>query len=234
MDNVNANADKMYYSHELAPPLIRPSVIKKQPLVSNKTVSDHSQTSNFGDSVQTAIPKSAPALHTSPLHTKDPPHLGRTTNVGFPSPSERPADHSTSVPQQGNPISTSVAKLVGTCWHGPLHIAAQKGYGRIVQLLLKHTADWIKTDSDGRTPLYYAINSGFEGIVATLIQHGARIDQADNQERNALHWAVAVRGEGYDDDGMTPLHAAVDAGFEVGVAILLQHGADLNYKARKN
>lgn len=34
--------------------------------------------------------------------------------------------------------------------------------------------------------------------------------------------------EGRDLNGKTPLHTAVDIGFEAGVRILLEHGADLN------
>lgn len=243
-------------SHELPTPSIGSSATQEHNPGTNTAVSDSSQSSSFGDSVQTATPMSAPALHASTAHPKDPPQLGRTSNIRLPSPSARPGGQSTGVPQQNTPVSSvelrnPTAERGGTSWHGPLHIAAQRGHGPIVHLLLKHTVDCNELDSDGRTPLYYAIKGGFEGIVTTLTQHGARIDQVDNQKRNALHWAVAERREGplrlllehckqnqslinsYDIDGMTPLHAAVDAGFEAGVDLLLQHGADLDYKARK-
>lgn len=137
-------------------------------------------------------------------------------------------------------------------WQGPLHIAAQKGHDQIVRLLLQHAMDCNERDSDGLTPLFYAIRGGFEGIATALLDSGARIDLVDEQQRNAVHLAVAERRAGllkllldrsdgkqglidsYDVAGMTPLHTAIDMGFEAGVQLLLQFGANLNYRARKN
>ncbi|KAK0625505.1 ankyrin repeat-containing domain protein [Bombardia bombarda] len=139
-------------------------------------------------------------------------------------------------------------------WLGPLHMAAQKGHDRIVRVLLQHDSDRMdcnERDSDGLTPLYYAITGGYEGIVALLVEHGARIDEVDSKQRNALHWAVLEQREGllkllldhcggnqalincYDDAGMTPLHTAIDTGFEAGVRLLLQYGGNPLFKARK-
>lgn len=40
--------------------------------------------------------------------------------------------------------------------------------------------------------------------------------------------------DGYNDEGKTPLHIAVDIEFEAGVQLLLQFGANVHYRARKS
>ena len=137
-------------------------------------------------------------------------------------------------------------------WLSPLHIAAQKGHDRIVRVLLKHNIDCNETDSDGLTPLIHATIGGYEDVVISLLSHGVCIGKVDGQRRSALHWAVIHRREallkmllshckgkgtlvdGYDNDGRTPLHTAVDMDFESGVQILLQSGANVHYRARKS
>lgn len=139
-----------------------------------------------------------------------------------------------------------------TGWLSPLHIAAQKGHDRIARVLLQHNIDCNEKDSDGLTPLIHAIAGGYEDVVCLLLSHGACIGSLDSQRRSALHWAVIHRREtmlkvllnhcsgeqalidGYDNDGRTPLHTAVDMGFETGVQILLQFGANVHSKARKS
>ncbi|KAH8202967.1 hypothetical protein TruAng_002913 [Truncatella angustata] len=172
------------------------------------------------------------------------------------SPSDRLISHPTVAsvrtmyPSEGHSVKASSSHE--RSWQSPLHIATQKGHDRIVRVLLQHGMDCNEEDSDGLTPLYYAVKSGFEGIVASLIEHGARMDWDDGQRRSALHFAVLENREGvlkvmlehcadnpalinsYDNAGMTPLHTAVDIGFEAGVQLLLEHGANLSYKARKN
>lgn len=121
----------------------------------------------------------------------------------------------------------------------------------MIRLLLPHTTDCDERDGDGITPLFYAIKGAFEGIATALLDSGARIDLADDQQRNALHLVVVDRRAGmlglllersdgdegliesYDAAGMTPLHVAVDIGFEAGVQLLLQYGANPDYRARK-
>lgn len=39
--------------------------------------------------------------------------------------------------------------------------------------------------------------------------------------------------DAYDESGWTPLHVATESGFEAGVILLLQYGANLNFKARR-
>lgn len=145
----------------------------------------------------------------------------------------------------------------GACsseWLGALHIAAQKGHDRIVRVLLQQNMDCNEKDSDGRTPLMYAVIENHETVVSALIFHGARSNVVDNSRRSVLHLAVLYRRENvlrdlleacpgrrqeldidaYDASGKTPLHLAVEEGFELGVIILLRNGANTNVKARKS
>ncbi|KAJ8063553.1 hypothetical protein OCU04_007425 [Sclerotinia nivalis] len=140
-------------------------------------------------------------------------------------------------------------------WLSTLHIAAQNGHDRILHRLIQHNnMDCNEKDSEGRTPLMVAVIEGHENVVNSLLSCGANINEVDGERRSALHFAVLHRRErvlrvlleycsdqsgrkldidAYNDSGMTPLHMAVDRGFESGVDLLLQSGADLNFKARK-
>lgn len=141
--------------------------------------------------------------------------------------------------------------LPTTSWQSPLHIAAQKGYGDIVRLLLEHNADCNEKDSDGATPLAHAIRGGHEAAVRLLLSHGGRLDYTDGPGCSVFHCAVIHRREAllrlfvghcaadlsllnaFDVEGMTPLHRAVATNFEAGVRILLHHGASVHHRAQK-
>jgi hypothetical protein len=150
-------------------------------------------------------------------------------------------------------LPTPCSRGMNDNWHSTLHIAAQKGHDRIARLLIEQNMDCNERDSDGRTPLMYAVIENHESIVNALIWHGARSNVVDNLQRSVLHLAVLHRREnvlrdlleacpdrrqeleidGYDSSGRTPLHLAVEEGFESGVVILLRNGANMNVKARK-
>ncbi|KAG8169586.1 hypothetical protein KVR01_000331 [Diaporthe batatas] len=93
----------------------------------------------------------------------------------------------------------------GRGWLNALHIAAMRGNTMIVRCLLQQHMDPNSRDSDGLTPLMHASAGGGPSQV-----------------------------EVYDDAGRTPLHAAVDIGFEAGVAVLLGFGADPYSRAKKS
>lgn len=138
-----------------------------------------------------------------------------------------------------------------TGWMSPLHMAAQRGHNGIVRMLLRYHPLCDERDSDGVTPLMHATIGGYEDVVSSLLSHGARIDSVDCRNRTVLHWAVLHRREtllkmllaycagdhavvdAYDNAGRTVLHTAIDTGFEAGVHILLQFGANIYSRIRK-
>ena len=157
-----------------------------------------------------------------------------------------------SEPPYSEILSNQGSKTGRGGWLSALHIAAQKGHDRIARALLQHHAECNVKDSDGFTPLIYAVIGGYKDVVGVLLSHGARIEATDDQRRSALHWAVVHRREvllkvlleccartrapldGYDNNGRTALHLAVETDFEAGVRLLLQFGANIHHKARKS
>jgi ankyrin repeat protein len=99
----------------------------------------------------------------------------------------------------------------------------------------------------------HAVAGGFEDVLQTLLAHGARVADIDRAGLSALHWAVAHRRESLllrlldhcraqglalldrpDGSGKTPLHLAIDIGFEAGVLLLLEYGAGASSRAPCN
>lgn len=152
-------------------------------------------------------------------------------------------------------VHESFKTKTGEGWLSTMHIAAQKGHERILRVLLEQgDMDTNSADSDGRTPLFYAALGGHESVVRLLLNHGSRISHLDCYRRSVLHWAAQYqqlevlrtllrhwsaheRGScdinAHDNHGWTPLHLAVERGFEEGVLLLIQFGADMNAKAKK-
>lgn len=198
-------------------------------------------------------------LNSSPTTAKTTPDsvLRHNGEIQAPDPTAEKTQnlppHATSVLppfQLPNPSSRGA----NSEWLSALHIAAQKGHDRIVRVLIQRNMDCNEKDSEGRTPLMYAVIENHEPVVTALICHGARSNVVDNLQRSVLHLAVLYRRENvlrdlleacperrqeldidaYDASGKTPLHLAVEEGFELGVVILLRNGANINIKARKS
>ncbi len=137
-------------------------------------------------------------------------------------------------------------------WLTPLHVAVKAGHNSVVCVMLKHIGDCNERDSEGRTPLAHAIMGKHQDITRSLLRHGAQIRDVDGQQTSALHLAAELRRESileillnycgdadmlvdiYNNSGQTPLHVAIEAGFEEGVRLLLQRGANLPYMARNS
>ncbi|KUI59248.1 Ankyrin repeat domain-containing protein 27 [Cytospora mali] len=137
-------------------------------------------------------------------------------------------------------------------WMTPLHVAAQRGRDGIVRTLLQHNADCNSKDSDNLTPLARAVMGGHNEVVALLLSHGARISEVDDQGRTALHWAIMRQHGGvlklllehcgrgnavidsHDMTGRSPVYIAIETDFEEGLQLLLEFGADIHSRLRKN
>lgn len=172
-----------------------------------------------------------------------------------------PISESIVAPREKTSTSNDLVKIngqqadtaTGSTWLSLLHIAAQEGHEQIVRMLIQRLPNCNEKDSDGRTALMHAVIADHESVVDVLLAHGARIGDVDNKRRSVLHWAVlhgreailrtllqhhGERGtnliiDTYDDDGLTPLHIAVEKGLEKVVLMLLEGGANLHLKARK-
>lgn len=135
--------------------------------------------------------------------------------------------------------------------HGftPLHWAAHDEGSlspTCIEQLHAAGADVDATDDGGFTPLHHAAELGTLKSLEALLEAGASVDAADAGSRSALHEVVVrestsafdaaaaaqrllARGadvNARDDDGVTPLHRAAQAGRVEVVAVLLANGAD--------
>ncbi|KAL4931920.1 ankyrin repeat-containing domain protein [Aspergillus undulatus] len=159
------------------------------------------------------------------------------------------------LPTPRNAVHESLGTDKEKGWLSAMHIAAQKGHERILRVLLEQgNMDPNSGDSDGRTPIFYAAVGGHNSVVRLLLSHGSRVSHLDNDRRTVLHWTAHYQHlevlrtllehwseheqascdiNAYDNHGWTPLHLAVERGFEDGVLLLIQWGADMNAKARK-
>lgn len=123
----------------------------------------------------------------------------------------------------------------------PLHIAARDGHANIVQALIDHGAECNQPDGHGLTALDHAIIQGHDEIVMKLLLHKTNAEMQTALNRAVCHrretaltmilshsrQAIDVIDE-TDSLGRAPLHVAANIGFEAGVRILLQFGADPN------
>lgn len=95
-----------------------------------------------------------------------------------------------------------------------LSVAAEKGFGKIVELLLENGADVNGRDRHRETPLYLAKNAR---IAEILLAHGAKVNAKTDQGLTPLQ-RVARRGFGaQDNQAMVKL-----------AAVLVAHGANVN------
>jgi ankyrin repeat protein len=94
-----------------------------------------------------------------------------------------------------------------------LHLAAAKGHGSTVNLLLDRDANIDAKDQDNSTPLHLAAAKGHDSTVNLLLDAGADIDAKDQ-------------------DNSTPLHLAAMNQHKQVVMLLIKRGADHKIKNR--
>jgi ankyrin repeat protein len=92
----------------------------------------------------------------------------------------------------------------------PLHLAAQRGFKEVAELLLAYKAPVNAKSKRGDTPLHWAAN-GHKEVAELLLAKKADVNAVDN-------------------GGWTPLHMAARAGRKDMLELLLAHKADINAK----
>jgi len=134
-------------------------------------------------------------------------------------------------------------------WLSSLHVAARKDHDQIVRMLLQHNVDYEDKNSNDLTSLIHVVIENHETVIRSLLFLEARICNDDDQQcSSALHLAARHRRENLlrilldhclkertsidcsDEMKKTSLHVAVDIEFEMSVYILLQSGANSNYR----
>jgi len=129
----------------------------------------------------------------------------------------------------------------------PLHYAVQNGDGEMVTLLLSHGAI-LKENGD---LLEHSISRGFIQIVEIFLKNGVGVNSRYKNGETPLHMAAKLppscmvveyllkhgaNVHALDNNGWSPLHvaAATSNRNPVGVMFLLEYGADVNLKTRKD
>ena len=106
----------------------------------------------------------------------------------------------------------------------PLHIAAERGHVRVVEMLLEeatHAEEVTLTDGYGGTPLWLAAREGHDRIVDMLLQHG------ETEYEGGGDMGIDKANVG----GYTPLGIAAERGHGAVVDRLLEAGANANIDA---
>lgn len=126
----------------------------------------------------------------------------------------------------------------------PLHIAAMKGFGDIVQFLMEKGAIINATDNHENTPLFEAIKNGHDEVISMLVEAGASLDM--NNAGNFLCTAVAnkdfeflkrvlangINPNSKNYDLRTPLHIAASEGSYSIAKLILEAGGSVLSKDR--
>ncbi|EKJ69736.1 hypothetical protein FPSE_10052 [Fusarium pseudograminearum CS3096] len=128
-----------------------------------------------------------------------------------------------------------------------LHLAAEKGFQRVVKKLLEDgAADSSMGDKDGWRPLHFACSAGHEAVVKELLSHKANPELTDSRGWNVLHIAITygqsdtfqliverypqLLEQSTTKSGMTPLHIAIWWSNEKIVKVCLKNKADISVR----
>ncbi|XP_050842566.1 ankycorbin isoform X5 [Serinus canaria] len=122
------------------------------------------------------------------------------------------------------------------------HLAAMKGHGECLRIMVTHGADVTAQDGAGHSALHLAAKNSHPDCVKKLLQSKCPADSTDNSGKTALHYAAACGClqavqllcehkcpiNIKDLDGNIPLLLAVQNGHTEVCKYLLDHGADIN------
>ncbi|XP_053304112.1 ankycorbin isoform X2 [Spea bombifrons] len=124
------------------------------------------------------------------------------------------------------------------------HLAAAKGNGECLRVILAHSVDVSSQDAAGRTALHLAILNNHLDCAKKLLQSKTPVDCTDVAGKTPLHYAVANGSipalqllteqkcplNVKDAEGNTPLLISILHGHTEVLKYLLDHKADINLK----
>ncbi|MGW8283955.1 MAG: ankyrin repeat domain-containing protein, partial [Gemmatimonadota bacterium] len=128
----------------------------------------------------------------------------------------------------------------------PLDLAAWRGFGGLVNLLLDHGAELPQPDSpDGKMTALFAAEKGLVRLFDLSVNAGVELDLRNENDGSLLHSAsqggsaeivARLLEEGFDPNerdryGRTPLHYAAEMGRQDVAQILLGHGAEIDARS---
>ena len=142
------------------------------------------------------------------------------------------------------------------CMLGPLHYAVEKGFTKVVEVLLNNESDVMLLDGEGYTPLHIACFAKYASkevritIVKMLLKFGAKVARCIHEETGftCLHEVVlsgsleilelllshveSDQRAGFidhcDSKGFSPLHRACINGLDLITDCLLKYGANVD------
>jgi len=122
-----------------------------------------------------------------------------------------------------------------------LHVCAELGLIKQMEILLQRNADVTIKDQDEQTALHTAAISGCVEAAKNLLEMEAQVNAKDKNARTPLHIAVIHNKDkvaelllekgasvsAQDEDGNTPLHLALAEGSKECIPLLIEKGADI-------
>lgn len=137
----------------------------------------------------------------------------------------------------------------------PLHLLLSTNYAKrddlanLVQIILQHGANVEAKNDEGKTPLHAAVALGSQDAVELLLEHRADPRSCDNRGFGVLHYLAgspkntavcanllqSLLNAGCDlnarsQHGRTPLYVAVCTEHNVCFDLLVEHGANVEYR----